>query len=147
MKKKGFTLVELLAVIAILAILVIIALPNVLSMYNEAKVNAFVTEAREHFRSAEQNYLLHAGAGVVYSNKATDATVLEMSGNKKISYYIVFNASGKCTNFVATNGSYKIEANPSSGTTISVEEIGDTYGVTTAENSYQMGTDGTITGN
>ena len=30
MKRKGFTLVELLAVIAILAILVIIALPNVL---------------------------------------------------------------------------------------------------------------------
>ena len=29
MKKKGFTLVELLAVIAILAILVIIALPNI----------------------------------------------------------------------------------------------------------------------
>ncbi len=32
MKKKGFTLVELLAVIAILAILVIIALPNVIRL-------------------------------------------------------------------------------------------------------------------
>lgn len=37
MNKKGFTLVELLAVIAILAILVIIALPNVIKMYNSAK--------------------------------------------------------------------------------------------------------------
>ena len=45
MNKKGFTLVELLAVIAILAILVIIALPNVLSMYNEARKNTFVTES------------------------------------------------------------------------------------------------------
>ena len=34
MKNKGFTLVELLAVIAILALLVIIALPNVLKMFN-----------------------------------------------------------------------------------------------------------------
>jgi len=32
MKHKGFTLVELLAVIAILALLVIIALPNVLNV-------------------------------------------------------------------------------------------------------------------
>ena len=37
MKHKGFTLVELLAVIAILALLVIIALPNVLKMFNQAK--------------------------------------------------------------------------------------------------------------
>ena len=34
MNKKGFTLVELLAVIAILALLIIIALPNVLEMFN-----------------------------------------------------------------------------------------------------------------
>ena len=34
MKRKGFTLVELLAVIAILALLVIIALPNVLKIFN-----------------------------------------------------------------------------------------------------------------
>ena len=44
MKKKGFTLVELLAVIAILAILVIIALPNVLGMFQRAKKNTFTTE-------------------------------------------------------------------------------------------------------
>ena len=35
MKKQGFTLVELLAVIAIMAMLVIIALPNVLKMFND----------------------------------------------------------------------------------------------------------------
>ena len=41
MKYKGFTLVELLAVIAILALLVIIALPNVLKMFNQAKKDTF----------------------------------------------------------------------------------------------------------
>ena len=45
MKKKGFTLVELLAVIAILAILVIIALPNVLGMFQSAKKNTFTTNS------------------------------------------------------------------------------------------------------
>ena len=46
MSKKGFTLVELLAVIAILAILVIIALPNILKMFNNAKKDIFLTEAK-----------------------------------------------------------------------------------------------------
>ena len=40
MKNKGFTLVELLAVIAILAILVRIASPNVLKIYNEGVIKS-----------------------------------------------------------------------------------------------------------
>lgn len=35
--KKGFALIELLAVIAILAILVIIAIPNIIELYNKSK--------------------------------------------------------------------------------------------------------------
>ena len=50
MKNKGFTLVELLAVIAILALLVIIALPNVLKMFNQAKKDTFLTEAKNIYK-------------------------------------------------------------------------------------------------
>ena len=57
MKKHGFTLVELLAVIAILAILVIIALPNVMGMFNSAKERAFVTELKRLYRSAGEKYV------------------------------------------------------------------------------------------
>ena len=46
MNKKGFTLVELLAVIAILAILVLVAVPNVLNMFNQAKKDTFLIEAK-----------------------------------------------------------------------------------------------------
>ena len=44
MKKKGFTLVELSAVIAILSILVIIALPNIVGMFTKAKKDLFFSE-------------------------------------------------------------------------------------------------------
>ena len=54
MKKKGFTLVELLAVIAILAILVIIAMPNVLDMFNKAKKDSFETEIRTIIKTVEK---------------------------------------------------------------------------------------------
>ena len=57
MKKKGFTLVELLAVIAILAILVIIALPNVLSMFNSAKKSTFVTEVQSIYKQAQTDFI------------------------------------------------------------------------------------------
>ena len=57
MSKKGFTLVELLAVIAILAILVIIALPNILKMFNNAKKDIFLTEAKNIYKEVTKKYI------------------------------------------------------------------------------------------
>jgi type IV pilus assembly protein PilA len=54
---KGFTLVELLAVIAILAMLAIITLPNVVSMFNEAKQNSFNTEVKNIYKTAQQKWM------------------------------------------------------------------------------------------
>lgn len=67
MKKSGFTLVELLAVIAILAILVIIALPNVLGMFNQAKKDTFTTETKEMVKIAQQQYLMTFGKQTRYA--------------------------------------------------------------------------------
>ena len=53
---KGFTLVELLAVIVILAILVIIAVPSVIKMLNNTKKNAFSVEAENIIKSAKNAY-------------------------------------------------------------------------------------------
>lgn len=44
MKKKGFTLVELLSVIAILALLVIVAIPSITKMLRESKQKSFKNE-------------------------------------------------------------------------------------------------------
>ena len=63
MNKKGFTLVELLAVIAILAILVIIALPNVLSMFNKAKKDTFLTEAKTIYKEVSKKYITESMKG------------------------------------------------------------------------------------
>ena len=101
MKKRGFTLVELLAVIAILAILVIVAMPNVLGMFNQAKVNSFMTEIQKMMDTAITTFtkdaLLNSGKTVYYSNvdNATLGTKqLDMSGNKK-NYFIEMDRNGK----------------------------------------------------
>ena len=55
--KKGFTLVELLAVIAILSILVIIAIPNVIDLYIKSKKEIFVTEVKNVYKKVEETYI------------------------------------------------------------------------------------------
>ncbi|MDD6272977.1 MAG: type II secretion system protein [bacterium] len=63
MKKKGFTLVELLAVIAILAILVVIAMPNVLGMFNSSKKNTFKTEVQSILKQVTTDYVQESLSG------------------------------------------------------------------------------------
>ena len=53
-KKRGFTLVELLAVIVILAIILIIAVPKVISIINDAKRGTFETTAKMIASTAER---------------------------------------------------------------------------------------------
>ena len=56
MKNKGFTLVELLAVIAIIAILAGIAIPNILSMLENAKKEDFIKDAKAVLAQAKYEY-------------------------------------------------------------------------------------------
>ena len=89
MNKKGFTLVELLAVITILAILVIIALPNVIKLYNNAKKNTFLTEAKTIYKEAANKYITESMKGnkITYISSNTKNS-LELNGSKDIEYKI-----------------------------------------------------------
>ena len=102
---KGFTLVELLAVIAILAILVIIALPNVLKMFNDAKKNSFLTEAKTVYSEAGKKYISDSIAFPsnnehIYCKSKTDSlNPLNLSG-RGINYYIKTDSNGNINTVV-----------------------------------------------
>ena len=109
MKNKGFTLVELLSVIAILAILVIIALPNVLKMFNDSKKNSFLTEAKTIYSEVSKKYISESMKG----NKLTyvsseDNTKLDMTG-KKLQYCVLLNADGSVKSMKVSNGEWIAE--------------------------------------
>ena len=103
MNKKGFTLVELLAVIAILAIMVIIALPNVLEMFNDAKENTFYTEVESIYKQAQTDFIndsLNESGERTYCN-ITDSTYgVCPEGSKKLkltttkNYIVMMRADG-----------------------------------------------------
>ena len=109
MKKRGFTLVELLAVIAILAILVIIALPNVLSMFNQAKKDVFLTEAKNIYKESASKYITdnmhNSKAGNIYCKSETDSkNPLDIESSDTY-YYIEKDNMGKTIKFVVWNKS------------------------------------------
>ena len=91
---KGFTLVELLAVIAIMAILLIIALPNVLKMFNESKKKVFLTESKSVFKEAINQTIKDRNfSDVIYCKSMNDeVNPLHMSG-REIYYYIKANVN------------------------------------------------------
>ena len=56
MKNKGFTLVELLAVIAIMALIAGITVPNIISMVDKGKKEDYIKEARSVVAKAKYKY-------------------------------------------------------------------------------------------
>ena len=112
MNKKGFTLVELLAVIAILAILVIIALPNVLSMFNDAREKSFTTELKEVYKVAQQSWIsdsLMTTGEKIYSKKKNEScpNPLDLSGRNNLEYFIRIAKSGAIQEFYASDGTFQ----------------------------------------
>lgn len=66
--KKGFTLVELLAVIVILAVLALVAMPNVTRLMENARKNSFTTEATQFAKDAQTAYTDIQLAGTISSD-------------------------------------------------------------------------------
>lgn len=107
--KEGFTLVELLAVIAILAILVIIALPNIVGMFNGAKKNLFLTEAKTLFKETSNKFISGSMSGSnsknVYCKSLKDENNPLDVTTSNTYYYIETNSTGKITKFIVWNNS------------------------------------------
>ena len=124
MNKKAFTLIELLAVIAILAILVIIALPNVLSMFNNAKKDIFLTEAKNIYKEVSKKYISETMRGNKITKISNDKNKLDLESNN-LEYGISLDNEGKVKYFQVSDGTYCISGKISNLSELTIDKISD----------------------
>lgn len=126
-KRKGFTLIELLAVIAILAILIIIALPNIIKMFNRAKKEIFLTEAKSIYRETTKKYMSESIKGKKINRVSNTLNKLDIDA-KRYMYNIDLDNKGNVKKInKITNGTYCIRGGIKnvSDLTIDIIEEGD----------------------
>ena len=87
-KKRGFTLVELLAVIVILAVILVIAVPRIMSVIKDAKLGSIESTAKLIASTAESSYESKTALGLdVGDLKCTDvASLSDDYGTCKITF-------------------------------------------------------------
>ena len=125
MNKRGFTLVELLAVIAILAVLVIIALPNVMGLFNNIKKESFTTEAKNIISAGEQKWMAdninNPGEKTYCRPIGSDCDdALDLTGRDNINYYIKYDTRGNVVEYYIEDEVYQYSYE---GTGLKTEDI------------------------
>ena len=78
--KKGFTIVELVIVIAVIGILAAVLIPTFGSIVTEAKDSARDQEAK----NAYTNYIIKTGA-----DAKTDVKIVILDGTTSVTYYVI----------------------------------------------------------
>lgn len=112
-KNRGFTLIELIVVIAILGILIAILVPSMIGFINNARRAAVLAEAKTVYTAA-QAYVTQQ---VAIENKAVSAITVPTLENLKTQGYLenapkgtltapTINANGTITNLVYSNNGY-----------------------------------------
>ena len=107
MKKRGFTLVELLAVIAILALIVVIAMPNIMKVFRESKQKSFYNEV-ETIKDEIKKEVFNAslvGNPVPPVISSVGDYQLDMSG-RELDYYAELNRDGSLAYLEITDGEF-----------------------------------------
>ena len=74
-KKKGFTLIELMAVIAIIAILAAVLVPTVTGYINRSKKTAIVSQVRSVISAVETHNATATGTSIIKETTKVNALV------------------------------------------------------------------------
>ena len=126
--RKGFTLVELLAVIALLAFLAVLVFPNVFSSVREAKKNAFITEAKTVFQEATNKFTEERTEGNkinLVSNEDANGTELKLNSEKDLKYTLKLDKKGKVTSYKIYNDEFCVAGTSSEVDDVSYENLID----------------------
>ena len=132
-KKKGFTLVELLAVIVILAVILVIAVPQIMSVIESARKGSIESTAKLIAEGAEREYTNRKILGKDTNIECSD--VSSMNSNDYGTCVITFDNTGKAT--VKVTGKGKFEGYTCNGNSTNMECVkGEIPGPTETDAQY-----------
>ncbi len=104
MKKKGFTLVELIAVIALLSIIMLLIVPNVANYLNSSKKTLFYDNVVNMFKSATTTFMYQDDpTNTTFSNNGVK---LDVDVESEYVYTIKVNNYGEVISIDVNNGVY-----------------------------------------
>lgn len=104
MKKKGFTLVELIAVIALLSIIMLLIVPNVANYLNSSKKTLFYDNVVNMFKSATTTFMYQDDpTNTTFSNNGVK---LDVDVESEYVYTIKVNNYGEVISIDINNGVY-----------------------------------------
>ena len=103
--KKGFTLVELLAVIVILAVILVIAIPRILDVIDSSKLSSFESSARMIISDAEKQYAINKVNGI--EEELSCENTSKLNNNEYSNCEITFDSEGLAS--IELTGSGKFE--------------------------------------
>jgi type IV pilus assembly protein PilA len=145
-KRKGFTLIELVVVIAILGILALIAIPRMAGFQDSAKGSGVVTEAKTiastiavltangktfvESEETENNDTFTAGEVLGYAGIKTggklDLTIDDGGGVTSFTWHKQFGADYFSVKYTASTDSFDTPSK-TTGATLTLTEVDDTY--------------------
>lgn len=104
MKKKGFTLVELIAVIALLSIIMLLIVPNLANYLNNSKKTLFYDNVVNMFKSATTTFMYQDDpTNTTFSNNGVK---LDVDVESEYVYTIKVNNYGEVISIDVNNGVY-----------------------------------------
>ncbi|MCI6350030.1 MAG: type II secretion system GspH family protein [Tenericutes bacterium] len=113
MNKKGFTLMEIIVVIALLGAIMLLVVPNITKNFKDSKKRLFYDNVVSLYTSAGRSFLLLDNP----SNKtfSNSGNTLDVDVSDDITYKIVVNSYGEVTSIYVTNGTYSYSKSNSNG--------------------------------
>ena len=131
-ERRGFTLVELLAVIALIGVLLLLVTPNVIKLFTGAKKSLFYDEALSLYNNAYTTYIYNTSEGDYTKRfcrgKDTTTKLIDVEEKEGLYYDITVNSYGEVTSLKVSDDTFGLTVSNSNGIkkkSIKQSDVGD----------------------